>query len=76
MHRKPLMIDVDLGSLLLDSTFSARSSRSTSASMARQSPNQALERTATRCAFTLCVAKTSSLRATRSPGGRRSACSR
>jgi hypothetical protein len=36
-------------------------------------PNQALERTATRSAFTFCVAKTSSLRATLAPGGRRSA---
>lgn len=39
-------------------------------------PNQAPERTATRFAFTLCVAKTFSLRATGVPGGRRSAWSR
>ena len=38
--------------------------------------NQALERTATRFAFTFCVAKTFSLRATLAPRGRRSACSR
>jgi hypothetical protein len=38
--------------------------------------NQAMERTATRRAFTLCVATTSSLRAARVPGGRRSSCSR
>jgi hypothetical protein len=38
--------------------------------------NQALERTATRSAFTFCVAKTFSLGATLAPGGRRSAPSR
>lgn len=35
-------------------------------------PNQPLERTATRCTFTFCVAKTFSLRTTRALGGRRS----
>lgn len=39
-------------------------------------PNQALERTATRFAFTSCVARTFSLRATLALGGRRSALSR
>jgi hypothetical protein len=41
-----------------------------------QSSNQAMERTATRCAFTFRVAWTSSLRPTRAPGGRRSSFSR
>jgi len=38
-------------------------------------PNQALERTATRFAFTSCLAKTFSLPATGAPGGHRSSCS-
>jgi len=42
----------------------------------RKPPNQALERMATRFDSTLCMAKTSSLRATLVPGGRRSAPSR
>jgi hypothetical protein len=44
--------------------------------VATKAANRALERTATRFAFTFFVAKTFSLRATRVPGGRRSACSR
>jgi len=39
-------------------------------------PNQALERTATRFAFTFSMSKTLSLRATPAPGGHRSALSR
>src|SRR5205814_2671288 len=39
-------------------------------------PNQAMERTATRCASTSCVATISSLRAMCALGGRRSSCSR
>ena len=38
--------------------------------------NHAVERTATRRAFTTCVAKTPSLQSTRALGGRRSPCSR
>jgi hypothetical protein len=42
----------------------------------RMTSNQALERTAARCAFTFQMAKTVSIRATLAPGGGRSACSR
>jgi hypothetical protein len=44
--------------------------------MCTKRPNQALERTATRFAFTFWMAKTFSPRATLAPGDRRSACSR
>jgi hypothetical protein len=41
-----------------------------------QKPNRAIERTATRRAFTFCVARVYSLRAARAFGGRRSSYSR
>jgi hypothetical protein len=41
-----------------------------------ESPNQAMERTATRRAFASCVTTNPSLRSTRAPGGRRSSFSR
>jgi hypothetical protein len=45
--------------------------------MIRRKPsNQSMERTATRRAFTFCVARTSSLRSTRAIGGRRSSLPR
>jgi hypothetical protein len=44
--------------------------------MATETSNHAVERTATRCAFTFFVANTLSLRAERGPGGRRSLYSR
>ena len=44
--------------------------------MNRTSPNHAMERTATRRAFTFKMIKTFLLRATPALGGRRSSCSR
>ncbi len=43
---------------------------------ATSASNQAMERTATRCAFTFSIIKTFSLRAALALGGRRSSCSR
>ncbi|HET9856946.1 MAG TPA: PAS domain S-box protein [Chthoniobacterales bacterium] len=64
-----------VGKELAELTRRLFSERTQTSEMTKRS-NQALERTATRFAFTFCVAKTFSLRATLAPGGSRSSCSR
>jgi hypothetical protein len=62
--------------ILVPRTFKPRLTPWQSTRIDSKRPNHAMERTATRCAFTFCIITTSSLRSTRALGGRRSSYSR